>query len=102
MSGYAFEREVPQPPEAELAVSGQPRLALVRDRRLAKADPAAPPLHEPVPLAQLPQRGERARRQQAAVAGVGGDGRLRQPLHYPVENLRELGRTPWRARGGQY
>src|SRR3546814_1134025 len=88
MSGYAFELEVPQPPEAELAVSGQPRLALVRDRRLAKADPAEQPLHEPVPLAQLPQRGERARRQQAEVAGVGGDRRLRQPLHDPVENVR--------------
>src|SRR3546814_16574753 len=66
----------------------QPRLALVRDRRLAEADPAEQPLHEPVPLAQLPQRGERARRQQAEVAGVGGDRHLRPPLPDPVENVR--------------
>src|SRR3546814_20155959 len=94
-------------PEAELAVSGQPRLALVRDRRLAEADPAEQPLHEPVPLAQLPQRGERARRQQAEVAGISGDRRLRQPLHAPVENVRgglflQIGMTSWRERVCKY
>src|SRR3546814_11258590 len=77
-AGDALEREVPQPPEAELAASRQPRLALVRDRGLAEADPAEQSFHEPVPLAQLPQRSQRARRQQAEIAGVRGARGLRQ------------------------
>src|SRR5690606_18374844 len=77
-----------QPPEVELAPARDPRLALVVDRGPAEADPAEQSLHEAMALAQLPQRRQRARRQQSEVTGVGGDRRPRQPLHHAIEGVR--------------
>src|SRR5690606_34905623 len=82
----AFQREVPQPPEAELAAPGHARAALVRNRDATEADPAEQALHEAVALAQLAQRIQCARREQAEVAGIGRHGGTREAPDHPVEH----------------
>ena len=59
----------------------------VIDADLAKADPAREPLEEAVALRHLAQRGGRARREQAEVAGVLGDLVARAPVDQRVERL---------------
>src|SRR5690606_23250267 len=53
-----------------------------------EADPAEQALHEALAFAQGPQRIERARRQQAEIAGVLRDRRVRQPADHAVEQVR--------------
>ena len=87
-TGDAFQREVPQLPESEAAVARDACLAMVGQRLLVEPHPAEQPLHETMPLAQFAQRRQRPRRQQAEVAGIGGDGRLRQAADHAVERVR--------------
>ncbi len=62
-------------------------MAVVRQGLAPEAHPAEQPLHEAVALTQLTQRLQRARRQQAEVAGIGRNRCLGQPPDHPVERL---------------
>src|SRR5262245_58661099 len=61
------------------------RGGLVIDADLAEADPAREPFEKAVALWQLPQRGYRAGRQQAEVAGILRDLLPRAPIDQRVE-----------------
>ena len=64
------------------------RVAVVDDRQLAEADPGEKSFHETLPLAHLLERIERAARDQAEIAGVARDRRLREPAHHAIERRR--------------
>src|SRR4029453_9956413 len=87
-AGDAFDREVPELPEVELRAARRACDTVIRNGDLPESHPAEQTLHEAVAFAQLSQGRERTGREQAEVAGVGGNGSARQFADHAVERRR--------------
>jgi hypothetical protein len=83
----AVERQVHEPPEGVLGGAAGARIAVVRERGLAKAGPRAQPAHEPVALAHAHHDVGHAAIHQAEVAAVERNVEPRQHPQQPVEQL---------------
>ena len=74
---HAVEREVPEPPEIELARARRALRPLVGHADRVEADPGEQALHEAVALGKLAQHLDRAPVDQAEVADIGRDAHRR-------------------------